>query len=238
MKTSIKSIQKPFMQGTWDNLIIATYTCESTLLQEYLPKNVSLDLYEGKALMSLVAFTFSEVKMFGFKVPFHQNFPEINLRTYVKDNLTGIKGVLFIKEIAPKILVQKMAKICYNEPFNYGKIKHSIIKEEKVSEINYQYFFKQKKTQIKSIVLNNTFECYSSFEKFIIERKYAFTLLKNKTYDLYKIERDYWQKFKTISVEWNAQIGLMFPEKLHKTLMQKPISLKVLKGSHVDVFKV
>ena len=58
-----------FMTGNWKDLIMSTYNIDKSILKPYLPINTEIDLYNGKALISLVAFTFSNVNFFGFKIP-------------------------------------------------------------------------------------------------------------------------------------------------------------------------
>ena len=69
-----------------------------------------------------MAFTFSKVRFFGIKIPFHQKFGQINFRFYVKSKIDGTKGVVFIKEFAPKPLIALIANLFYNEPYQYKKI--------------------------------------------------------------------------------------------------------------------
>ena len=111
-----------FMTGNWEDLIISTFEVEQEILEKYLPNGTELDLYQGRALISMVAFTFSKVKFFGVKVPFHQQFGEINYRFYVKSIINGTKGVVFIKEYAPKPIIAVIANGIYNEPFFYKNL--------------------------------------------------------------------------------------------------------------------
>jgi uncharacterized protein YqjF (DUF2071 family) len=60
---------------------MANYEIDPKILLPFLPKGVELDLYNGKAYMSLVGFMFKKIKL--FNVPTFGNFEEINLRFYV-----------------------------------------------------------------------------------------------------------------------------------------------------------
>ncbi len=49
-----------FLKAQWENIIMANYAVSPELLQPYLPKGVSLDLYNNKAYVSLVGFMFKK----------------------------------------------------------------------------------------------------------------------------------------------------------------------------------
>jgi hypothetical protein len=51
----------------------------------------------------------------GIPWPGFRNFPEINLRFYVRGN--NRRGVMFIKELVPSSLVAWIARSTYNEPY-------------------------------------------------------------------------------------------------------------------------
>jgi uncharacterized protein YqjF (DUF2071 family) len=60
---------------------MANYEIDPKILLPFLPKGVELDLYNGKAYMSLVGFMFK--KIIQCSNPWFGNFEEINLRFYV-----------------------------------------------------------------------------------------------------------------------------------------------------------
>lgn len=106
---------KVFLSAEWRNLINLTYRVPAECLQPILPKGVELDLYEGHAHLSLVAFDFVNTRVKGMKIPFHVDFPEINLRYYVRAGQH--RGVVFIKELVPKHCIAFVARRFYNEPY-------------------------------------------------------------------------------------------------------------------------
>ena len=105
----------PFLTAHWRNLINLTYRVPPSLLKQHVPKGVELDIQEGDAFVSLVAFEFLNTKVKGLKIPFHVDFPEINLRYYVK--YKGKNAVCFIREFVPKYCIATIANRLYNEPY-------------------------------------------------------------------------------------------------------------------------
>lgn len=49
-----------FLKANWEDIIMANYEIDPELLLPYLPKGVSLDLFDGKAYVSLVGFMFKD----------------------------------------------------------------------------------------------------------------------------------------------------------------------------------
>ncbi len=106
---------KVFLSAEWRNLINLTYWVPAEKLLGHLPQGLELDLFEGHAHVSLVAFDFVNTRVKGVKIPFHVDFPEINLRYYVRCG--EHRGVVFIKELVPKHCIAFVAQRFYNEPY-------------------------------------------------------------------------------------------------------------------------
>lgn len=219
------------MTGNWKDLIMSTFEVEKTILEPYLPKGTEIDFFNGKALISIVAFTFSEVKFFGVKIPFHQKFGQINFRFYVKSKITGTKGVVFIKEFAPKPLIAYVANIFYNEPYYYKNVKYN--KLVKNNGVQIQYSYKQLKVCADS---NNKIQNLkeNTLEHFIVDRYVAFIKSKkNKTFQ-YKILHKPWKLFETSYHHFDKDLLKLMPNEL-KNL--KHISTLFVDGSAVEVEK-
>lgn len=198
-----------FMTGHWTDLIMRSYTIEPDVLVPFLPNDVELDLFNNKAVFSAVAFQFSKVKFFGIKVPFHQNFGEINFRVYVKSKIDRRKGVVFLREFAPKPLIAFIANKIYNEPFYYKSIQ--MRKEHNSDSINTQYNFPG------GILAVNASQEFmepetKSFDHFIIDRYVAFVKNEDLSSKVYLIQHKPWAFSKNIEVsEYGAVLDLLPP---------------------------
>jgi uncharacterized protein len=106
---------KTFLSAEWRNLLNLTYEVPVAALSDILPPGLEIDLLDHKAHVSLVAFDFLHTKVKGIQVPFHTNFPEVNLRYYVR--YKGRRGVVFIREFVPKHCIALIANRVYNEPY-------------------------------------------------------------------------------------------------------------------------
>lgn len=116
--------KKTFLTAHWGNLLLLNYAAPEGLLEKYLPPGCELDRFEGKPFLSLVAFQFTRTRVFGLRWPGYTNFPELNLRFYVKHG--GRRGVCFVREFVPSALVAGIAKMVYNEPYAKARMSDRI----------------------------------------------------------------------------------------------------------------
>jgi uncharacterized protein YqjF (DUF2071 family) len=87
-------------------------------LEGHLPPGLELETREGRAFISLVAFDFLDTRVLGIPWPGYRDFPEINLRFYVRRG--DRRGVVFLREYVPKRLIATIARAIYNEPYRYA----------------------------------------------------------------------------------------------------------------------
>ncbi|MEN3323015.1 DUF2071 domain-containing protein [Mariniflexile soesokkakense] len=220
-----------FMTGDWRDLIMTTFEIDKHILESYLPQDTEIDLYNNKVLLSMVAFTFSKVKFFGFRVPFHQNFGQINFRFYVKSKINGTKGVVFIKEFAPKPLITLVANLVYNEPYFNKNITYN--KFTKDNTISLEYNYNDAKTTAKGSLATNELR-KNTLEHFVVDRYIAF--IKNKKNDTlqYKIFHKPWELYNLETSNFDKELLNLLP-KTFKNL--KHVSTCFVDGSSVEVEK-
>ena len=97
------------------------YEVPASLLEALVPRGTVLDLWEDRALVSVVGFRFLRTRLLGIPIPFHRNFDEVNLRFYVRRELPDDevrRGVVFIKELVPRRFIAWVARVAYNEPYD------------------------------------------------------------------------------------------------------------------------
>ena len=118
---------RKFLTAKWNDLVMANYEVAPEILADRLPNGVSLDFYDGKCFVSVVAFMFLDTRVLGVPVPFHINFEEVNLRFYVKRETPEEvrRGVCFVKEIVPRLAIATVARVFYGEPYEAWKMSHA-----------------------------------------------------------------------------------------------------------------
>ncbi|WDO13393.1 DUF2071 domain-containing protein [Flavobacterium sp. WW92] len=106
----------------WNDVLFLHWQVDLEELKRFVPKELEIDLFEGKPWVSIVAFAMEEIRpryMPAF-TPI-SNFLEINVRTYIKTK--DKSGVYFLSMEGGKILSCKVAKLISRLPYRYSKIK-------------------------------------------------------------------------------------------------------------------
>ena len=225
---------KPFLIAEWRNLINITYQVPPTLLTPYLPEHTTLDVKKGKAFVSLVAFQFLNTKVRGLKIPFHVNFPEINLRFYVK--FKGERAVVFIKEFVPKFCIALVANRVYNEPYEAYSMKAEVKKDKNRIEV-YHRIQKQGKTgeirlrakNAPSIPLTNSTEHYFKEHDLGLGRdKKGWTLS-------YEVKHPVWEIYPVESYSLDFDFGHFYGDKWAFLQDETPHNILLAEGSAIEV---
>jgi uncharacterized protein YqjF (DUF2071 family) len=118
---------RPFLTARWSHLFLASFVTPPELLRPRLPPGLELDTRDGHCFVSLVAFDFLDTRVLGIPWPGFRNFPEINLRFYVRRG--GERGVVFVREFVPQGFVAWMARTLYNEPYAAATMASTVTDE-------------------------------------------------------------------------------------------------------------
>ena len=116
--------ERPFLTAQWRRLILAQYPVSAQQLTPYIPRGCEPDLWRGSAYVSLVAFEFLDCRVKGVRWLGHANFPELNLRYYVR--MGDRRGVSFVREYVPRRMIGWIARARYNEPYDAARMRVSV----------------------------------------------------------------------------------------------------------------
>ena len=130
---------RPFLTAEWRHVALVTYDIDPPALLPFLPPGCELDLRDGRAFVSFVMFDFLNTRVKGIRWPRHVNFPEINLRFYVRHGEQ--RGVSFIRELVPKRLIARIARTLYNEPYAATQMHSQITEAGGWTETRHRFLF-------------------------------------------------------------------------------------------------
>ena len=112
------------MTQRWNDLLFAHWPVPSASLASLVPDGLQIDTFHGSAWLGVVPFWMDRIKLRGFPpIPFTRTFPELNLRTYVRDQRTGTPGVLFLSLDANNLLAVAYARTMYSLPYYWAEMK-------------------------------------------------------------------------------------------------------------------
>lgn len=112
------------MTQRWNDLLFAHWPVPASSLTPLLPQGVHVDTYQGSAWLGVVPFWMDRIKFRGVPpIPFAQRFPELNLRTYVRDQETNTPGVYFLSLDAGNPLAVMFARTFYSLPYHWAEMQ-------------------------------------------------------------------------------------------------------------------
>lgn len=227
---------KPFLTAHWENILNLTYRIDPALLQDKLPHGLELDLFADMAHVSLVAFKFANTKVRGVKIPFHINFPEINLRYYVKAR--AHRGVIFLREFVPRYCVALIADKFYNEPYQaFPMTYHSSIQQDQL-QIEHRLQKSGKWFSIQAQAKNKPFiPAETSPEHYFKEHGLGFGRDKRGNTLFYRVEHPVWEIYPVQNYELTVDFSQFYGPQWRFLNEQQPINALLAKGSAVKVFQ-
>jgi uncharacterized protein YqjF (DUF2071 family) len=228
-----------FLTAQWLNLLMLNYEVDPDILKPYLPEGTVLDLWEGKALVSMVGFLFKDTRVFGIKWPFHVNFEEVNLRFYVKyfDGKEWKRGAVFISELVPKYIIAFTAKAIYNEPYQALPMRHDITPLDAQHTLySYEWKIKGIWNKLGATIENHRIPIKpGSAEEFIFEHYWGYNKLRDGSTLEYAVEHISWQVSEVMEAVFEADIKTLYGEQFVRYLSAKPYSAFFADGSDIVV---
>ncbi len=229
-----------FLSARWEYLAMFNYEVDPEILKPHLPPYTVIDLFDGKAIVSVVGFLFNNTSVLGIKWPGFINFEEVNLRYYIKyfDGKEWKRGVGFISEIVPQFLIAAIANKFYNEHYSTAKMNHAISLNNHELEITYNW--KKKNLDWNSMWLkaNSVLQDIvpGSEEEFIFEHYYGYNKLNEITTIEYSLAHPRWQVYTIIDYKLDCDVEKLYGASFVPFIQNiKPVSVFLAKGSNVDV---
>ena len=119
------SLQHPLFDCSWHRALFLHFRVAPHFLQPQIP--FELDLHEGNAYVSLVAFTLRNMRLHHphlkfMTQPLHTH-AFLNVRTYVR--VGELRGIYFLAEWLNNRLATTLGPILYGLPYRFGKLNYS-----------------------------------------------------------------------------------------------------------------
>ena len=230
------SHQKKFLEAEWRDLVMANYQLDPKLLDGYLPPGTVHDLRDGVCYISLVGFLFLNTRIRGFRIPFHTDFEEVNLRFYVRffDEGQWKRGTVFIREIVPLPAVALVANTIYGEKYEARSMRHA--HQDELDARLFTYGWKKGSWNTIEVRTNKTSSPISadSLEEFIAEHYWGLSARRGKAY-VYEVEHPKWKVYNVVDAKIHVDFGAAYGENFSFLTRQQPDSVFVAEGSEVNV---
>jgi uncharacterized protein len=104
------------MAQTWHDLLFAHWPVPIAALRSQIPVSLEIDTFDGVAWLAVIPFRMSGVRVRSTPaVPWLSDFPELNVRTYVKRD--GKPGVWFFSLDAANAVAVQIARRWFHLPY-------------------------------------------------------------------------------------------------------------------------
>jgi len=227
-----------FLTAEWKNLVMLNYAVDASLLERFVPAGTELDSFEGSTYVSLVGFQFNRTRIFGFHVPFHQAFEEINLRFYVRR--ASKRGVVFIRELVPKYAVAAIARLAFNENYSCVPMSHRIESDAEGDVVKAEYAWGSGPDRCLMKIETDGpgyLPADDSASQFITEHYWGYAAQPGGGCLEYEVQHAQWRIRNAKRAEFSGNLATLYGAEMAQALMRAPDSAFLAEGSAVIVFK-
>ena len=230
-------MSRVFLTAEWKNLVMLNYVVDPALLAPHVPAGTELDSHDGKTYLSLIGFEFNRTRMRGIPIPFHQSFEEINLRFYVRR--ADRRGVVFIRELVPKIAVAAIARYVYNENYSQVPMSHHVAFDAHGNATAAEFTWGRGSLRC-AMQVETDGDGYlpppGSLAEFITEHYWGYAAQKNGGSLEYEVKHPQWRVREAARSSFTGDARPVYGPQFAAVLQQPPDSAFLAEGSEVTVF--
>jgi uncharacterized protein YqjF (DUF2071 family) len=230
-----------FLRAGWHHLAMLNYPADAGMLERYVPAGTELDRWQGRAYLSMVGFMMLHTRVRGIPVPFHRNFEEVNLRTYVRRKAADgwRRGVVFIKEIVPRWMIACVARRLYNENYVALPMRHGVVLPTAATPaggVCYQWWFGERWHSLAAQIAGEPVALVpGSEEEFITEHYWGYCRQRDGSTLEYRVEHPPWRVWTAANAQFDCDIAAVYGAEFLPLLAATPTSAFVADGSPVAV---
>ena len=232
-----------FLTAEWRYLAMLNYEIEPAVLRPLVPRGTELDAWNGRTFVSMVGFLFENTRVMGLRIPFHQNFEEINLRFYVRRKADDgwRRGVVFVKEIVPRAAIALVARWVYGE--NYVSLPTGNVicraqeRGENVESAKYYWTF-QERAQFLELATRGAPAPFGadSEEEFITQHYWGYSSRRDGVTVEYRVDHPPWRIWQSASARLDCDVENLYGRQFANFLALKASSAFLAEGSPVTVY--
>jgi len=108
----------------WNDLLFAHWPVPAPQMAAQLPEGLDVDTFQGQAWLGVVPFWLERIKMRGVPaIPGVRRFPDLNVRTYVRDRYTGTPGIYCFSIDASNLFAVLFARLSFDLPYHWAEMR-------------------------------------------------------------------------------------------------------------------
>jgi uncharacterized protein len=236
--------QRPaFLTAEWRYLVMLNYDVDPAVLHALVPRHTVLDLWNGRAIVSVVGFRFLRTRVLGVPIPLHRNFEEVNLRFYVRHTTPEgevRRGVVFVRELVPRAAIAAVARLAYNEPYWAMQMRSSVPRTqvEDPGRVQYEWRTESHWQHVSATPSGPpTLREPGSEESFITEHFWGYTRQRDGATVEYEVRHPRWRVWSVRESSLDADVPRLYGSSFARALAVAPASAFIAEGSPVTVYR-
>lgn len=237
-------MSRRFLSAAWRHLVMLNYEIDPAVLRPLVPKGTELDPWDGRHFVSVVGFLFLNTRVLGVPIPFHRNFEEVNLRFYVRRRADDgwRRGVVFVKEIAPRRAIVAVARWVYNE--NY--VARPMVSRVSLPDpdrgtsgcVEYRWTSGTRRYAVGAAFAGApVLPGPGSEEEFITEHYWGYACQRDGSSLEYRVEHPRWRVWRASRAWLDGDMKDLYGAPYDDALRRPPSSAFVVEGSDVVVYR-
>lgn len=212
------------------------YEVDPAVLRPLVPAGVSLDLLDGRALVTVVGFRFLRTRVLGLSIPGHRDFDEVNLRFYVRRDLPSgevRRGVAFVRELVPRLAIALVARAVFNEPYRAVPMRHTHLASGRRS---YEWRTGGLWHGVSVTALGEPAVPRPGSEgAFVTQRHWGYTRQRDGRTIEYEVRHPLWRVWRAEDATLAADVAPLWGAAFVPALSRAPLGALVAEGSAVTV---
>jgi uncharacterized protein len=240
--------ERPFLTASWTELLMLNFAVPGEVIARLAPTGTEPDFFEDRAFISVVGFMFRDSRFFGIGFPGHGRFEEVNLRYYVRRELGDAvrKGVVFVREIAPRPLVAATARWLYNESYVTRPMRNDVRMAGGTlaagDHVGYEWRTgrgaRRRWNRLSGRVAGAPqLPAAGSLAEYIVEHYWAYVHTRDGGTAEYRVAHRPWRVAPVEEVVWDCDLAASYEHTpLAEYLAAPPVLALVADGSPVQVF--
>ncbi|MFY9611105.1 MAG: DUF2071 domain-containing protein [Blastocatellia bacterium] len=233
-----------FLTAQWRHLAMLSYEVDPEVLRPFVPAGTEVDQWRGRTFVSVVGFMFLNTCVFGVAIPWHRNFEEVNLRFYVRRKASDgwRRGVVFVKEIVPRVAIALTARVVYGENYVALPMDHRIDWEDgpgaTPGAVWYSWRFRGRENRLALTVSGEAHQAPEGSEaEFITEHYWGYARRRGGRTMEYQVDHPRWKISRAITAELDCDVAGLYGNQFVEFLQTPPASAFLADGSEVTVFR-
>ena len=232
---------RPFLTAAWRDLVMLSYEVEPAVVTPLVPAGTTLDLWQGRALVSVVGFRFLGTRVLGVSVPWHRDFDEVNLRLYVRRELEGgevRRGVVFVREVVARRAITWLARVAYNEPYRTLPMRSAASGGVARRRLTYEWRLADRWQRLGATTAGvPEVPPPDSEAAFVTQHHWGYTRRRDGGTIEYAVEHPPWRVWTAEAPVLDADVAALYGAAFAPALAGAPASAFVAEGSPVTVFR-